>query len=161
MRKAAHLCVGARVMLTQNRLWGVGAVPLGLMNGARGIAAAILYSTPGAQRVDGSALAGSGFPSSRPGNYPIGMEACPLLDFVVVHFPDYAGPPCFDNFPKTWVPVLCVEVVHKNTKSGIIRAWGSHSDWRGLSRYTNLKASPRARASSPSPAPGPRLALAS
>ena len=67
VHKATHLCVGARVMLTQNRLWGVGTVPLGLMNGARGIVVAILYAPPGAQRVDGSALAGAGFPSSRPG----------------------------------------------------------------------------------------------
>ena len=41
--------------------------------------------------------------------------------FVVVNFADYAGPPCFDNLPKTWALVPCVEVVHKNTKSGIIR----------------------------------------
>eukprot|EP00959_Pyramimonas_sp_CCMP1952_P005161 108480-Pyramimonas_sp.AAC.2 len=29
----ANLCVGARVMPSQMRSWGVGAVPLGLMNG--------------------------------------------------------------------------------------------------------------------------------
>ena len=121
VHKASHLCVGARVMLTQNRLWGVGTVPLGLMNGARVVVVAILYAAPGAQRVDGSALAGTGFPSARPGNYPRGLEACPLPDFVVVHFPHYAGPPCFDNLPKTWVPVPCVEVMHKNTKSGTVR----------------------------------------
>ena len=45
-----HLCVGARAMLTQNSLWGVGAVPLGLMNGVRGVVVAILYAAPGAQR---------------------------------------------------------------------------------------------------------------
>ena len=122
MHKAMHLCVGARVMLTQNRLWGVGTVPLGLMNGARGIVVAILYAPPGAKRVDGSALAGVGFPSSRPGTYPRGLEACPLPDFVVVHFSDYVGPPCFQNLPKTWVPVPCVDVLHKSTKSGSIRA---------------------------------------
>ena len=44
--KATHLCVGARVMLTQNRVWGVGAVPFGLMNGARGVVLAILYAAP-------------------------------------------------------------------------------------------------------------------
>ena len=32
---ATHLCVGARVMLSQNRLWGVPTVPLSLMNSAR------------------------------------------------------------------------------------------------------------------------------
>ena len=75
--KTTHLCVGARVMLTQNRLRGVGAAPLGLMNGARGVAVAIVQAAPGAQRVDGSALEGSGFPSARPGNYPRGLEARP------------------------------------------------------------------------------------
>ena len=114
MHRASHLCVGARAMLTQNRLRGVGAAPLGLMNGARGIAVAIVYAAPGAQRVDGSALAGSGFPSARPGSYPRGLEICPLHDLV-------AGPPCFDNLPKTWVPVPSVEVVHQNTKSGAVR----------------------------------------
>ena len=158
--KATHLCVGARVMLTQNRLWGVGAVPFGLMNGARGVAVAILYAAPGAQRVDGSALAGTGFPSARPGNYPRGLEACPLPDFVVVNFPDYAGPRCFDNLPNTWVPVPCVEVVHNNAKSGIVRA-GVPLRLSWALTIHHLKASPRARvASSPSPAPGPRLALA-
>ena len=72
--------------------------------------------------MDGNALAGAGFPSSRPCHYPRGLEACPLPDFVVVHFPDYAGPPCFADLPKTWVPVPCVEVLHKSTKSGTIRA---------------------------------------
>ena len=127
VHKASHLCVGARVMLTQNQLWGVGTVPLSLMNGARGVVVAILYAAPGAQRVDGSALAGTGFPSARPGSYPRGLEACPLPDFVVVHFPDYTGPPCFDNLPKTWVPVPCAEVTQKHTKSGTVRVWGSAS----------------------------------
>jgi len=44
VRQATHLCVGARVMLTQNRIWGVSTVPRGLMNGARGIVLAILYA---------------------------------------------------------------------------------------------------------------------
>ena len=109
-------------MLAQTRLRGVGAVPFGLMNGARGVVVAILYAAPGTQRVDGCALAGAGFPSSRPGNYPRGLEACPLPDFVVVHFPDYAGPRCFENLPNTWVPVPCVEVVDKNAKHCIARA---------------------------------------
>ena len=46
----------------------------------------------------------------------------PISDVVVVNFPDYAGPRCFDNQPNTWVPVPCVEVVHNNAKSGIVRA---------------------------------------
>ena len=36
VRCALHLRVGARVMLTQNRIWGAPTVSLGLMNGARG-----------------------------------------------------------------------------------------------------------------------------
>ena len=50
------------------------------------------------------------------------MEACPLPDFVVAHFPDYAGPCCFENLPNTRVPVPCVEVVHNNAMAGIVRA---------------------------------------
>ena len=78
-------------MPTQNHLWGAGTVLLGLMNGARGVVVAILYAAPGAQRADGIALAGSGFPGSRPGCYPRGMEACPPPDIVVVNFPEYTG----------------------------------------------------------------------
>ena len=44
VRKASHLCVGARVMLILNSIWGVSTVPLGLMNGARGVVVAILYA---------------------------------------------------------------------------------------------------------------------
>ena len=33
------------------------------------------------------------------------VDACPLSDLVVVNFPGYAGPRCFDNLPNTWVPV--------------------------------------------------------
>ena len=46
VHKATHLYVGARVILTQNRLWGVGTVPLGLMNGAPGAVVAIWYAAP-------------------------------------------------------------------------------------------------------------------
>ena len=58
MRKALHLCVGARVMLGVNKIWGVSTVPFGLMNGARGVVAAILYAAREAERVDGNSLAG-------------------------------------------------------------------------------------------------------
>ena len=72
-------------MLSQNRLWGVPTVPLALMNGARGVVVAILYAAPGDHGVDGSVLAGNGYPSSTAGSYPRGLGACPLPDFVVVH----------------------------------------------------------------------------
>ena len=47
VRGALHLCVGARVMLTLNRIWDVPTVPLGLMNGARGVVVAIVYAPAG------------------------------------------------------------------------------------------------------------------
>ena len=108
-------------MLTQNRIWDVPTVPLGLMNGARGVIVAILYAPPGAGRVDGSDLAGDGYPSSGSGHFPRGLQACPLPDFVVVHFPSYAGPPLLGGLPRTWVPVPCAEVNHK-TKKRQVRA---------------------------------------
>eukprot|EP00969_Alexandrium_andersonii_P114234 5049825-Alexandrium_andersonii.AAC.1 len=42
----------------------------------------------------------------------VGSEMCirDRPDFVVARFPDYAGPPCFADLPKTWAPVPCVEV---------------------------------------------------
>ena len=55
------------------------------------------------------------------GSFPRGLEDCPLPDFIVVHFPDYAGPPCFEDLPGTWVPIPCVEVRHKNNTSGMVR----------------------------------------
>ena len=113
VRRALHLCVGARVMLTQNRIWGVPTVPLGLMNGARGVAVAILYVSTDGERTDGSVLAGTGHPTSMLGAFPRGEHLCPVPDFVVVHFPDYKGPACFDDLPKTWVPIPCAEAQHK------------------------------------------------
>ena len=92
MRKALHLCVGARVFLILNSLWGVSTVSLGLMNGARGVVVAILYAAANSRRTDGNELAGTGFPFSRtvPGSAwpapPRGLDECPLPDFVVVHF---------------------------------------------------------------------------
>ena len=120
MRQAVHLCVGARVMFTQNSLWDVSTVPLGFMNGARGVVVAILYAPPGAARTDGLQEAGDGFPVSLPGAFPRGIEQCPLPDIVVVHFPGYTGPPCFPNLPRTWVPIPCVEVRHQQIK-GLVR----------------------------------------
>ena len=49
VRGALHLCVGARVMLTLNRIWDVPTVPLGLMNGARGVVVAIAYAPAGGE----------------------------------------------------------------------------------------------------------------
>ena len=87
------------------------------MNGARGVLVAIVYASPGEQRTDQSTLAGVGHPSSTLGAFPRGEPACPVPDFVVVHFPAYKGPACFDNLPRTWVPVPCAEVRHKTLQS--------------------------------------------
>ena len=63
MRKALHLCVGAKVILTTNKIWDVSTVPLGLMNGARGTIVAIKYCAPNGNRVDGITAAGVGYPT--------------------------------------------------------------------------------------------------
>ena len=122
MRKALHLCVGARVFLCLNSIWDVGTVPLGLMNGARGVVVAILYCAPNKQRADENPLAGTGIPSchaasgSASANLPRGVDACPLPDFIVVNFPDYVGPPIFDGLPQTWVPISAEEVRSEQSK---------------------------------------------
>ena len=117
-------------MLTLNRIWDVSTVPLGLMNGARGVVVAILYapgpSVPGSasadvERTDGSTIAGTGSPSGTLEAFPRGEAACPIPEFVVVHFPDYRGPTCFHDLPKTWVPAPCAEVHHKSLQS-VVRA---------------------------------------
>ena len=89
VRKAMHLCIGARVILITNAIWDVNTVPLGLMNGARGVVVAILYALSNAERVDGSKMASTGHPSSDGAGFPRGVDRCPLPEFVVVHFPDY------------------------------------------------------------------------
>ena len=60
VRRALHLCVGARVMLAQNRFWDAPTVPLGLMNGARGVVVAIVCALLGEKRSDGSAITTTG-----------------------------------------------------------------------------------------------------
>ncbi len=115
--KAAHLRVGAHVTLTLNAIWDVQTVPLGLMNGARGIVVAILYAAPGSKRIDESVMADSGYPSSDSASFPRGLEKCPLPDFVVVHFPGYIGPHMFPGLPATWVPIPATEVSPQNVRS--------------------------------------------
>ena len=63
VRKALHLRVGAKVSLCLNQVWDTPTVPLGLMNGARGIVVAILYAAPGNARADGVQMAGTGYGS--------------------------------------------------------------------------------------------------
>ena len=110
IRKALHLRIGARVILITNSIWGVNTVPLGLMNGARGVVVAILYAAANAERLDGCQLARTGYPSSGGGRFPRGLDRCPLPEFVVIHFPDYKGPFLLKGLPSTWVPVPCLEV---------------------------------------------------
>ena len=121
MRKALHLCVGAKVILILNRIWGVNTVPLGLMNGARGTIVAILYCAPNGNRADGNVLAGVGYPTrsdaqTLTGALPRGKIACPLPDYVVVHFPEYTGPALFQTLPRTWVPIPAEEVRSDSSK---------------------------------------------
>ena len=114
--------MGAKVILLLNSIWEVSTVPIGLMNGARGVIVAILYAAPKTTRTDGHTLAGTGFPS-RPvvdSRLPRGTEACPLPDYVVVHFPEYKGTALFQGLPRTWVPVAC-EQVRCDTNKELIR----------------------------------------
>ena len=118
VRKAVHLRVGARVILITNNIWGVNTVPLGLMNGARGVVVAIVYASSGIQRVDGNALATTGWPSSDGSSFPRGLHCCPLPDYVVVHFPTYKGSALLSHdLPSTWVPIPTVEVRGTSRKS--------------------------------------------
>ena len=122
VRKALHLCVGARVVLCLNSIWGVQTVPLGLMNGARGVVVAILYCAPNNKRADEHLLAGNGYPScasvagSATTSLPRGVDACPLPNFVVVHFPDYVGPSIWPALPRTWIPICVEEVKNEQSK---------------------------------------------
>lgn len=117
VRKAMHLRVGAKVILITNTIWDVNTVPLGLMNGARGVVVAILYGAPDDARIDGIEIGGTGHPYSDRGRFPRGLDRCPLPDYIVVHFPDYKGLPLFGNLPDTWVPVPCVEVRGQTRKN--------------------------------------------
>ena len=92
-----HLRVEAKVILCLNFLWGVSTVPLGLMNGARGIIVAIAYAELAGSRVDESPLAGTGFPQSSNDRLPRGLDNCPVPDFIVVSFPEHTGRAIFPN----------------------------------------------------------------
>lgn len=117
LRKACHLRVGARVMLSLNTIWNVQTVPLGLMNGARGVVVAICYPPMQSQRVDGEAVEGTGWPALDSRGMARGIDNCPLPDFVVVHFPSYKGPQIFPGLPSTWVPIPCCEVRSQTSKA--------------------------------------------
>ena len=109
IRKAAHLRVGARVILALNQLWDVQTVPLGLMNGARGLVVAILYASADSTRVDGNDMAGVGWPVLDSRSLPRGVDKCPLPDYVVVHFPAYTGPELFQACPRRGFQFLAVK----------------------------------------------------
>ena len=117
LRKGLHLRVGAKVILGVNFLWDVSTVPLGLMNGARGIIVAICYAPHGSARVDGLQLAGTGFPQLCNNRFPRGLDQCPVPDFVVVNFPEYTGAALLPKLPRTWVPIPAEQIAHQNIKS--------------------------------------------
>jgi hypothetical protein len=121
VRKALHLRIGSRVILVANHIWGINTVPLGLMNGARGVVVAIVYASSKHERIDKIDLATKGLPSSDGHSFPRGLHCCPLPDFIVVHFSTYKGPALLSNdLPKTWVPIPCVEV-HGSTRKSLVR----------------------------------------
>ena len=64
------------------------------------VVVAILYAAPGAERADGSALAGSGFLTSPLGSYPRGLQACPELR---IGWPGQARASLGQRF--AWIPV--------------------------------------------------------
>ena len=107
LKQCTHLAVGAPVMYTQNYLWDVQVVSLGLMNGARGTVVAILYALPNMPRIN-AVDAPVGFPSSH--------EECPLPNIVIVNFPSYTGHGFFQNCPKTWVPIPAMKMQGMNRK---------------------------------------------
>lgn len=117
IRKALHLRVGAKVMLCLNRIWNVSTVPLGLMNGARGIIVAISYAPLAQQRSDAQPLAETGFPQAADKGLPHGLNACPIPNFIIVHFPEYTGLSIFPGLPRTWVPIPAEQVSSETTKS--------------------------------------------
>ena len=117
VRKAVHLRIGARVILSVNSIWNVQTVPIGLMNGARGVVVAILSPPANSQRVDGNTMGSTGWPAPGSHGMPRGVDKCPLPDFVVVHFPSYRGPQIFPGLPSTWVPVPCCEVRSQTSKA--------------------------------------------
>ena len=117
LRTATHLRVAAKVILITNRLWSTDTVPLGLMNGARGVVVAILFAPPGTERRDGLELAGVGFPHSDGVSLPRSLDQCPLPDLVIVHFAGYKGPALMPGLPATWVPVPCIQQQSKRKRS--------------------------------------------
>jgi hypothetical protein len=108
LRALTHSQLLAPVMLTSNNLWNESVVPLGLMNGARGVLVAVLYKPEGQSRT-GTLAAPTGMPR--------GGSHCPLPDLVIVHFPGYIGPAFFKHLPNTCVPVCCVRQQHYMKKS--------------------------------------------
>ena len=95
VRHRFRCCVGARVTLTVNKLWGVDVVALGLMNGARGTV--IGLTELAATESEG-------------------------LVFVVA-FPTYTGPRLFPDIDgsETWVPVG-VEEIPCEVDAKVVRA---------------------------------------
>ena len=88
LRSTLHLSLGSRVMLTTNTLWGRRVVPLGLCNGARGLVRGFRY--------DGQ------------GN----------VEYVLVHFEDWAGEAFCEEWGPKVVPVpVCEEEVYQGRYS--------------------------------------------
>lgn len=48
---------------------------------------------------------------------PCGRKNCPLPELVLVHFPSYNGEAFYPHLPRTWVPIRCCTIQHKDRKS--------------------------------------------
>ena len=109
LRDSIHMALLAPVMLTQNQLYDVNTVSVGLMNGARGVIVAVLYNDQS--------------------GYPDGKQHCPMPEYVIVHFPSYSGMPFFEGCPTTWVPIPQVCITHKERKALIRTATPLRLSW--------------------------------
>ena len=108
LKQCTFLAVGAPVMHTQNYLWDVHVVSLGIMNGARGTVVAILYTPPNGSRVNDV---------DAPTGFPNGAREAPLPNMVIVNFPDYQGKRFFPGCPSTWVPIPACKIRSKTRRS--------------------------------------------
>lgn len=93
VRHRIRWCIGCRVMLIQNRLYGVELPRLGLMNGAMGTIVAAHWE-----------------------DSPDGNGKTPVL---LVRFPTYTGTAVYDFDPKV-IPIRCEEI-RSQSQCGCIR----------------------------------------
>ena len=152
LRRALHLCVAAKVMLILKRIWDVSTVPLGLMNGARGVVVAILYapgpSVPGSasadvKRIDGSTIAGTGPPLARWERSPGGKPLARYLSSWSCTFRTTKAQRAFTTCPRLGCQPLARKCATKACSQWF--ALLCRCAWHGPSLSTSRKASHRRR----------------